>query len=110
MAKPDKIELNKGTQIIASSATTSVGVNFKNLHHIVLASSTKSFIRLNQTIGRGMRKHDSKSVVQIWDIIDDISYKTPRSKKDNYALVHSYERIEIYRDNGYPIKEKELNI
>ena len=102
------LEEKTGVQIIASYGTTSTGVNYKNLHHLVLTSSTKSFIRLSQTVGRGMRKHDSKSAVHIWDVIDDITYETARSKKENYALKHSYERIEIYRENGYPLTEKEI--
>jgi superfamily II DNA or RNA helicase len=104
------LEEKTGVQIIASYGTTSTGINYKNLHHLVLAASTKSFIRLSQTVGRGMRKHESKQGVHIWDIVDDLSYETPRTKKENYMLKHSYERIEIYREQEYPLSERELFI
>jgi len=100
------LEDNKGVIIIASFGTTSTGINYKNLHHLVLSSSTKSFVRLSQSVGRGMRKHSSKDRVQIWDIVDDIT----RGATENYALLHSYERLEIYREQGYPINEKEIYI
>lgn len=102
------LEEKTGVQIIASYGTTSTGINYKNLHHLVLAASTKSFIRLSQTVGRGMRKHESKSGVHIWDVVDDLTYETARTKKENYMLRHSYERIEIYRENEYPLSEKEI--
>lgn len=101
---------NGGVVILASFGTTSTGTNFKNLHHVVLCSSTKSFIRVSQTIGRGMRKHESKEKVNIWDIIDDLTHRTNKTEKENHMLRHSFERIAIFRENGYPISEKEINL
>lgn len=102
------LETDTGIIIVASFGTTSTGVNFRNLHNIILASSTKSFIRLNQTIGRGMRKHESKDKINIWDIVDDLSTKTKRSSKQNFVLKHFNERLVEYLDNEYPIREKEI--
>lgn len=106
------LETDVGIIIIGTFSTLSTGVNFKNLHHIILGSSTKSFIRLNQTIGRGMRKHESKNRVNVWDIVDDFSTKGKNGKKKNinFTLRHFNERLIEYIDNEYPINEKEIQI
>jgi len=85
----------------------STGVNFKNLHSIVYCSSLKSYTKIVQSIGRGMRLHKSKKLVNIFDIVDIIS-STGASQIPNYALKHFYERLEYYRDDEYEINEKEL--
>lgn len=85
-------------------------MNVKRLHNIFLTSSTKSSIRLNQTIGRGMRLHDDKGMMRFFDFIDDFSTKakTGRVTNKNYTLKHSYERLNEYLEHGYPIKELEV--
>jgi superfamily II DNA or RNA helicase len=105
------LETTTGIIIVATYSTTSTGSNFKNLHNIILGSSTKSFIRLNQTIGRGMRKHSSKEKVEIFDIVDDLSLKNKRgTKKENFILRHFNERLTEYLDSEYPIKEIEIQL
>jgi len=98
--------------LIGSAQTVSTGMNIKRLHNIFLTSSTKSSIRLNQTIGRGMRLHGEKKMMRFFDFIDDFSTKTKRGKvtNKNYTLKHSYERLNEYLEHGYPIKELEINI
>jgi len=97
--------------LIGSAGTISTGTNIKRLHNIFLTSSTKSSIRLNQTIGRGMRLHSEKEMMRFFDFIDDFSTKsrTGRVTNKNYTLKHSYERLDDYIDHGYPIKELEVN-
>ena len=56
--------------VVAISAIFATGVNIKNLHNIIFASGGKSFIRTVQSIGRGLRKHDSKDKLIIFDILD----------------------------------------
>jgi superfamily II DNA or RNA helicase len=52
------------------------GVNIPALREIVLASSTKSFIRVIQSLGRTLRKHVSKELggAVMWDICDDVKH------------------------------------
>lgn len=90
--------------------TLSTGVNIKNLHNIMLCASTKSYVRVMQTIGRGLRLHASKDKMRLFDFIDDFSKKTKTGKiqNKNYMLKHSTERIEFYFEAGFPIKEKEI--
>jgi superfamily II DNA or RNA helicase len=87
--------------IIASYGVFSTGISVKNLHHVILAHPVKSKVIVLQTIGRVLRKHDSKQLAQIWDLIDDMSLTKDKSGiktrvNVNYALKHGVERIERY--------------
>jgi len=106
------LENKSNAILIATYQTLSTGVNIKNLHNIFLTTPTKSFIRLNQTIGRGMRKHDTKDKVLMFDFVDDFSTVTKNGKVryKNYCLKHADERIRMYLQNGYNILEKEIKI
>jgi len=86
--------------IIASSGTFSTGVNIKNLHNIIFASPSKSKIKNLQSIGRGLRKSETKDSVTLYDIADDLSWKT----KKNYTIEHFKERIKIYSEEGFDYK------
>ncbi len=93
--------------ILASYQVFSTGVNIKNLPNIILASSTKSVIRLLQSIGRGLRKHVDKEICTIIDITDDLRGKR---KKANYTLKHCMERIEIYQKEEFKVVEKVIDL
>lgn len=80
--------------IVASSGTFSTGINIRNLHNIIFASPTKSRVRNLQSIGRGLRKSETKEVCNIYDISDDLSWKS----KKNYTLLHMIERVKIYAE------------
>ena len=98
--------------IIGSAQTVSTGLNIRRLHNFFATSSTKSSIRLNQSIGRGMRLHEDKDMMRYFDFIDDFSKKTKTGKtlNKNYVLKHSYERLNEYLSAGYPIKELEIQV
>lgn len=98
--------------VIATYGTASTGLNIKRLHNIFLCSSTKSSVRLRQSTGRGMRLHDDKDMMRLFDFIDDFSKKLKNGKvqNKNYALKHSYERLESYFSDGFPISEKEIEL
>jgi len=85
-------EQEKNAIIVASVGTFSVGINIINLHNIVFASPTKSQIRVLQSIGRGLRKTKDGKGTTIYDIADDLSWKS----KKNYTLNHAIERVKIY--------------
>jgi superfamily II DNA or RNA helicase len=98
--------------VIASYGTTSTGTSIKRIHNIFLVSSTKSSIRLLQSVGRGMRQHTEKDMMRLFDFVDDFSHKTKTGKvqNKNHVLKHSYERLDNYIDQGFPIIEKEINL
>lgn len=83
--------------IIASYGTFSTGINIRNLHQIIFASPSKSRIRNLQSIGRVLRKSESKTSATLFDIADDFSYKERR----NYTLNHMMERVKIYSSESF---------
>jgi len=83
--------------IVASYGTFSTGINIKNLHNVIFASPSKSRIRNLQSIGRVLRKGDKKIKAKLYDIADDISYKS----RKNYTLNHLVERIKIYSEENF---------
>ena len=83
--------------IVASYGTFSTGINIKNLHNVIFASPSKSRIRNLQSIGRVLRKGNQKTRATLYDIADDISYKS----RKNYTLNHLIERIKIYNEENF---------
>ena len=93
-------ESEKDAIIVASYGTFSTGINIKNLHNIIFASPSKSRIRNLQSIGRGLRTNEDKDACTLYDIGDDLSWKS----KKNYTLLHMVERIKIYNDEHFNYK------
>jgi len=83
--------------IVASYGTFSTGINIKNLHNVIFASPSKSRIRNLQSIGRVLRKGNNKTKATLYDIADDISYKS----RKNYTLNHLIERIKVYNEENF---------
>lgn len=94
------VEKENNAIIIASYGTFSTGVNIKNLHNIIFASPSKSRVRNLQSIGRGLRKSDTKDSAVLYDIADDLRYK----KHENFTLKHFVERIRIYSEEKFDFK------
>ena len=90
-------ETEKNAIIVASYGTFSTGINIKNLHNVIFASPSKSRIRNLQSIGRVLRKGDSKTQAVLYDIADDITHLSRR----NYTLNHLIERIKIYNEEKF---------
>jgi len=83
--------------IVASYGTFSTGINIKRLHNVIFASPSKSRIRNLQSIGRVLRKGNGKVKATLYDIADDISYKS----RKNYTLNHLIERIKVYNEENF---------
>ena len=92
--------------IVASMGTFSTGINIRNLHNIVFASPSKSQIRVLQTIGRGLRKSADGKPTTIYDVADDLHWKS----RKNYTLQHAAERIKIYSKEKFSYKVYDINI
>ena len=78
--------------IVATYGVAAVGINIPRIFNLVLLEPGKSFVRVIQSIGRGVRKAEDKDFVQIWDI-------TASSK---YAKRHLTERKRFYKEAKYP--------
>ncbi len=83
--------------IVASYGTFSTGINIKRLHNVIFASPSKSRIRNLQSIGRVLRKGNGKVKATLYDIADDICYKS----RKNYTLNHLIERIKLYNEENF---------
>lgn len=91
------VDKNTNSVLVASYGTCSTGINIKNINAIIFASSSKSLVRVLQSIGRGLRKSDSKDKVTVFDLGDDLRYKKHR----NHTLKHMDERISIYTNEKF---------
>ncbi len=86
--------------IIASYGTFSTGINIRNLHNIIFASPSKSKIRNLQSIGRGLRKSETKDQAMLYDIADDLTWKS----RKNHTIGHFVERCKIYDEEKFEYK------
>jgi len=88
----DEIKTSTNKIIVATYGVAAVGINIPRIFNLVLLESGKSFTRVIQSIGRGIRKAEDKDFVQIWDI-------TGATK---YAKKHLTERKKFYKEAKYP--------
>jgi superfamily II DNA or RNA helicase len=100
------VEKQNDAIIVASLGTFSTGINIRNLHNIIFASPSKSQIRVLQSIGRGLRKSDNNEETNLYDIIDNISWKS----RKNFALTHAEERLRIYDKENFIHKTYKVKI
>ena len=100
------VEGHKNSTTIASYGTFSTGINIRNINNIVLASPSKSKIRVLQSIGRGLRTSSTKDSILIFDIADDISY----GERRNFTLNHFFERINIYNEEQFNYEISKVKI
>jgi len=77
---------------VATFGVASVGINIPRIFNLVLLEPGKSFVRVIQSIGRGIRKAEDKDFVQIWDITSTCKY----------AKRHLTARKKFYKDAKYP--------
>jgi len=92
--------------IVASFGTFSTGINIPSLENIVFASPSKSKIRNLQSIGRGLRLKDGKTECKLFDISDDLHWKSWK----NHTLNHAAERYKTYAEEQFEIKLVEVNL
>ena len=92
--------------IVASYGTFSTGINIRNLHNIIFASPSKSRVRALQSIGRGLRKSETKDTAVLYDISDDFTYKS----KKNFTINHFMERINIYNEEQFNYEISRIKI
>ena len=96
----DEIKTSDNKIIVATYGVAAVGINIPRIFNLVLIEPGKSFVRVIQSIGRGVRKAADKDFVQIWDITSTCKY----------AKRHLTERKKYYKDAKYPFKVTKVNI
>jgi len=88
----DEIRTSTNKVIIATYGVAAVGLNIPRIFNLVLLEPGKSFVRVIQSIGRGIRKAEDKDFVQIWDITSTCKY----------AKRHLTVRKKFYKEAKYP--------
>jgi len=85
--------------IVATYGVAAVGINIPRIFNLVFIEPGKSFVRVIQSIGRGLRKADDKDFVQIYDITSSCKF----SKR------HLTQRKTFYKEANYPFTMEKLN-
>jgi superfamily II DNA or RNA helicase len=101
-----KAEKQDNMIILASYGTFSTGINIPSIENIIFASPSKSRIRNLQSIGRGLRLKEGKTVCTLYDIADDLTYKSWK----NHTLNHFLERVKLYAEEQFKSKIVEIDI
>jgi superfamily II DNA or RNA helicase len=96
----DEIKTSNDKIIVATYGVAAVGINIPRIFNLVLIEPGKSFVRVIQSIGRGIRKAEDKDFVQIWDITSTCKY----------AKRHLTERKKYYKEAKYPFTITKVTI
>ena len=94
----DEIATSTGKIIVATYGVAAVGINLPRIFNLVLLEPGKSFVRVIQSIGRGIRKAEDKDHVEIWDITSTCKF----------AKRHLTKRKQFYKEANYPFTQEKL--
>jgi superfamily II DNA or RNA helicase len=100
------VDKHTNSILVASYGTCSTGINIKNINAIIFASPSKSVVRILQSIGRGLRKSDRKDKATVFDIGDNLSWKSYR----NHTLRHMDERLDLYTKEKFTFDIKNIRL
>jgi superfamily II DNA or RNA helicase len=95
----DEIATSTNKIIVATYGVAAVGINIPRIFNLVLIEPGKSFVRVIQSIGRGIRKAEDKEFVQIWDITSTCKF----------AKRHLTQRKTYYKEANYPFDIEKLS-
>jgi len=88
----DEIKTSTNKIIVATYGVAAVGINIPRIFNLVLLEPGKSFVRVIQSIGRGIRRAEDKDFVQIWDVTSTCKF----------AKRHLTARKKFYKEAKYP--------
>jgi len=94
----DEVATSTDKIIVATYGVAAVGINIPRIFNLVLIEPGKSFVRVIQSIGRGIRKAEDKDHVQIWDITSSC----------RFAKRHLTQRKAFYKEANYPFSIEKL--
>ena len=98
-AEYDEVATSDDKIIVATYGVAAVGINIPRIFNLVLIEPGKSFVRVIQSIGRGIRKAEDKDEVIIWDITSTCKF----------AKRHLTKRKEYYREANYPFSIEKID-
>jgi superfamily II DNA or RNA helicase len=94
----DEVAESDNKIIVATYGVAAVGINIPRIFNLVLLEPGKSFVRVIQSIGRGIRKAEDKDFVQIWDVTSTCKF----------AKRHLQKRKTFYKEANYPYTQEKL--
>lgn len=94
------VEESGGNVIVATVGVYSTGVSIKRLHSVIFASPGKSKIQTLQSVGRGLRLHDTKKNLHLYDISDNL----------RFSIKHLRQRVKYYKENKFQFDEKDVEM
>ncbi len=94
----EEINLADDDIMIATYGTTSTGISINRIFNLFLIESGKSFTRVIQSIGRGLRKADDKDSVNIFDV----------GSKCKFSNRHLLKRVGYYKKVQYPFTRTKI--
>ena len=95
----DEVATSDDKIIVATYGVAAVGINIPRIFNLVLIEPGKSFVRVIQSIGRGIRKAEDKDHVEIWDITSTCKF----------AKRHLTQRKAFYKEASYPFTLEKLD-
>jgi len=95
----DEVADSSDKIIVATYGVAAVGINIPRIFNLVMIEPGKSFVRVIQSIGRGIRRAEDKDHVEIWDITS-----TCRFSKRHLAKRKTY-----YREANYPFVQERMD-
>jgi superfamily II DNA or RNA helicase len=94
------IDTHKDAIIVAIDKKFSTGINIETLQYLIFAAPSKAEITILQSIGRMLRRTESKTSSVLFDISDNFKWRT----SSNYTLKHFLARLQIYSKQKFPFK------
>tara|TARA_R110001632_G_scaffold14393_5_gene48565 strand:+ start:2276 stop:3730 length:1455 start_codon:yes stop_codon:yes gene_type:complete len=85
--------------IVATYGVAAVGINIPRIFNLVMLEPGKSFVRVVQSIGRGIRKASDKDYLNVLDITSNLKY----SKR------HLTKRKQFYKEQGFRFQITKVN-
>lgn len=85
--------------VFATVNIAGTGLNIKRIFNLILIDLGKSFIRVIQAIGRGLRKAHDKDYVYVGDVCSDLKY----------SRRHLSKRTKYYKEAKYPHKKRTVD-
>lgn len=95
----DAFKTSTGLKAVVTFSLASTGLNVPRIFNLITVDQSKAFIRVVQTIGRGLRKAEDKNVVNVFDFYSDVKY----------AKKHSTQRKKIFKKESYPYRVCKLD-
>lgn len=97
----------EGAILVSNYAILGTGINIKSLHNLILASPLKSYTTITQSIGRGIRLHESKDKFNVYDIVDNTA---KRGTGGQFVRQYRHRLETSYQPEGYEVENRYLNI